>query len=123
MLTKGAEKGENMSVAKGLAERILSPVSQERSFYFYLEEGRPLDVVARSMKEFGESLKKVDPKSLEFHLGRGDFEKWVYMLGDAELSKSLVKLRSSGFAGEKLRSELVRLVQTRIRQLQRSVSK
>ena len=37
-----------MSVAKGLAERILSPVSQERSFYFYLDEGRPLDVVARS---------------------------------------------------------------------------
>jgi hypothetical protein len=112
-----------MSVAKGLAERILSPVSQERSFYFYLDVGRPLDAVARSLKEFGDSLKKVDVKSLEFHLGRGDFEKWVYMLGDIELSKSLVKLRGSGFAGEKVRSELVRLVQTRIRQLQRSVSK
>jgi hypothetical protein len=112
-----------MSVAKGLAERILSPVSQERSFYFYLDEGRPLDSVGRSLKEFGEILKAVDVKSLEFHSGRGDFEKWVYMLGDVELSKSLVKLRSSGFKGEKLRSELVRVVQTRVRQLQRSVSR
>jgi hypothetical protein len=112
-----------MSVAKGLAERILSPVSQERSFYFYLDEGRPLDSVARSLKEFGEILKTVDVKSLEFHSGRGDFEKWVYMLGDVELSKSLVKIRSSGFKGEKLRSELVRVAQTRVRQLQRSVSR
>ena len=112
-----------MSVAKGLAERILSPVSQERSFYFYLDEGRPLDAVARNLKEFGEILKTVDVKSLEFHSGRGDFEKWVLMLGDVELSKSLVKLRNSGLKGEKLRSELVRVVQTRVRQLQRSVSR
>jgi len=40
-----------------------------------------------------------------------------------ELSKSLVKLRNLGLRGEKLRSELVRVVQTRVRQLQRSVSK
>ena len=112
-----------MSVAKGLAERILSPVSQERSFYYYLDVGRPLDYVAHSLKEFGEILKTVDVKSLEFHLKRDDFEKWVYMLGDVELSKSLVKLRNSGLTGEKLRSELVRLVQTRVRQLQRSVSR
>ena len=112
-----------MSVAKGLAERILSPASQERSFYFYVEEGRPLDAVARNLKEFGEILKTVDMRSIEFHLARGDFEKWVYMLGDVELSKSLVKLRNSGLKGEKLRSELVRVVQTRVRQLQRSVSR
>jgi len=62
-------------------------------------------------------------KSVEFHSGRGDFEKWVYMLGDVELSKSLLKLRNLGLRGEKLRSELVRVVQTRVRQLQRSVSK
>ena len=112
-----------MSVAKGLAERILSTVSPERSFCFYLDVGRPLDSVARGLKEFGEILKTVDVMSLEFHSGRGDFEKWVYMLGDVELSKSLVKLRNSGFKGEKLRSELVRVVQTRVRQLQRSVSR
>ncbi|HXW95073.1 MAG TPA: DUF5752 family protein [Nitrososphaerales archaeon] len=112
-----------MSVAKGLAERITSPVSQERSFYFYLEVGMPLDPVARSLKEFGEILKTVDMRSLEFHSGRGDFEKWVYMLGDVELSKSLVKIRNSGFKGEKLRSELVRAVQTRVRQLQRATSR
>jgi hypothetical protein len=111
-----------MSVAKGLAERILSPVNHERAFYFYSGVGRPLDAVAHSLKEFGEKLKTVDVRSLQFHLERGDFEKWVYMLGDAELVKSLVKLKKSAFVGEKLRAEFVRIVQTRVRQLQRSAA-
>jgi hypothetical protein len=35
----------------------------------------------------------------------------------------MVKVRRLGLAGEKLRAELVRSVQTRIRQLQRSTAK
>jgi len=112
-----------MSVAKGLAERILAPVSPERAFYFYADIGMPIDAVARSLKEFGEKLKTVDAKSLEFHVGRGDFEKWALMLGDAELVKVLVRVRGLGLSGEKLRAELVRGVQTRVRQLQRSSAK
>ena len=111
-----------MSVAKGLAERILSPVSHERAFFFYEQVGRPLDAVAHSLKEFGEKLKTVDVGSIQFHLERGDFEKWVYMLGDAELAKSLVKLKKTALAGEKLRTEIVRVVQTRLKQLQRSAT-
>lgn len=110
-------------MAKGLAQRILSPVNPERAFYFYADIGMPIDAVAHSLKEFGERLKTLDVKSLEFHLGRGDFERWVYMLGDAELVKAMVKLRGLGFSGEKLRAELVRSVQTRLRQLQRSTAK
>jgi hypothetical protein len=112
-----------VSVAKGLAQRILSPVNPERAFYFFADIGMPIDAVAHSLKEFGEKLKTVDVKSLEFHLGRGDFERWVYMLGDAELVKAMVKLRGLVLSGEKLRAELVRSVQTRVRQLQRSTVK
>jgi len=112
-----------VSVAKGLAEKILSPVNPERAFYFYAGMGEPIGVTANSLREFGEKVKMVQAKSIEFHLGRGDFENWVYMLGDPELVKSLVKVRGSGLGGEKLRAELLRVVQTRVRQLQRSVAK
>jgi hypothetical protein len=112
-----------MSVAKGLAQRILSPVNPERAFYFYADTGMPIDAVAHSLREFGEKLKTVEVKSIEFHLGRGDFERWVYMLGDAELVKALVKVRGLGLAGEKLRAELIRSIKTRVRQLQRSTAK
>jgi hypothetical protein len=110
-------------VAKGLAEKILAPVNPERSFYFYAGMGEPVGTSASSLKEFVEKAKTVQAKSLEFHLGRGDFENWVYMLGDPELVKGLVRVRGSGLNGERLRAELVRVVQTRVRQLQRSVSK
>jgi hypothetical protein len=123
MLRRGAQDRQVMSVARGLAQRILSPVNPERAFYFYADIGMPIDAVAHGLKEFGEKLKTVEVKSLEFHLWRGDFEKWVYMLGDAELVKALVKLRGLGLTGEKLRAELVRSVQTRVRQLQRSTAK
>ncbi len=112
-----------MSVAKGIAERILAPVPADRAFYFYEDLGRPLDSSASSLKDFGTKLKTVELPSLEFHLKRGDFEKWVYMLGDGELAKSFVRLRETGVTGEKLRAELVRVVQTRIRQLQRPAVK
>jgi hypothetical protein len=103
--------------------RILEPVSAERAFYFYADIGRPLGVIASGLKEFGSQLKTVEVASLEFHLKRGDFEKWVQMLGDADLASNLAKLREGGLAGEKLRAELVRVVQTRVRQLQRVPSR
>jgi hypothetical protein len=107
-----------MSTTKGGSSRILEPVSSERAFYFYAGVGRPLGDIASSLKEFGTVIKTVDVESLEFHLARGDFEKWVYMLGDSDLAKSLVILRESKLSGEKLRAELVRVIQTRVRQIQ-----
>jgi hypothetical protein len=106
-----------------VTSRVLEPVSSDRAFYFYADLGRPIGVIATSLKEFGSLLKTVEAASLEFHLKRGDFEKWVQMLGDGDLANSLGKLREGGLAGEKLRVELVRVVQTRVRQLQRVPSK
>jgi hypothetical protein len=103
--------------------RILDPVSSDRAFYFYADLGRPLGAVASSLKEFGSLLKTVEVGSVEFHLKRGDFEKWVQMLGDGDLAKSLAKLREGGPTGDKLRAEIVRVVQTRVRQLQRPSAK
>jgi hypothetical protein len=108
-----------MSIAKGLAEKILSPVPSDKAFHFYLAEGKPLGVSSSDLKDFGSKLKTVDVVSLEFHTKRGDFEKWVYMLGDGELTKSLMRLREANFSEKRLRSELVKLVQTRVRQLQK----
>lgn len=112
-----------MSVAKGVAKVILARVPADRAFYFYSEIGRPLGAVASSLEEFGEKLKSVEAKSLEFHTHRGDFEKWVYMLGDGELAKSLIKVRDANHSGETLRAELVKAVQTRVHQLKRPAPK
>jgi len=112
-----------MSVAKGIAKMILARVPTGKAFYFYSEIGKPLGTFASSLEEFGEKLKSVEAKSLEFHTRRGDFEKWVYMLGDGELAKSLIKVRDAQYFGETLRTELVKAVQTRVNQLKKSTPK
>jgi hypothetical protein len=104
---------------KGAAVRILQPVPPDRAFYFYSEIGKSLGAVASSLKEFGTLLKTVEGQSLEFHTNRGDFENWVFMLGDGELARGLARLKEGNMKGEKLRAELVRVVQTRIKQLQK----
>jgi hypothetical protein len=112
-----------VSSTKAASARILEPVPPERAFYFYAEVGRPVGTVASSLKEFGGALKTVEVGSLEFHLQRGDFERWVTMLGDNDLARSVSGMKQLHLTGEKLRSELVRVVQTRVRQLQRTPSK
>lgn len=109
-----------MSVAKGLTGKILASVQSDKAFHFYLDIGMPMDESATSLREFGAKLKTVDIKSLEFHVKRGDFEKWVYFLGDGELAKSLISVRDRDLSGEKLRVNLVSVVQTRVRQLERA---
>jgi hypothetical protein len=112
-----------MSIPRGVAEKILSPVPQDMAFHFYGDIDRPLGTSATSLNDFGAKLKSLDLTSVEFHTKRGDFEKWIYMLGDPELVKGFMKARESNLSGQKLRGELVRLVQTRLRQLKTRQSK
>jgi hypothetical protein len=44
--------------------------------------------------------------SVEFHMSRGDFEKWIRSLGDDALARNLAKLRKKGLGGEDLRARL-----------------
>jgi hypothetical protein len=62
--------------------------------------------VATSLEDFVDMLRTVDLKSVEFHMERQDFEKWVRIVfGDEELAQ-IIHLRSI-FVGENLRKELI----------------
>jgi tryptophan 2,3-dioxygenase len=105
------------------AANILRTVPPENAFYFYKSIGAPTGATARSLPEFLGVLGNADNASLQFHMGRGDFEKWVKMLGDNTLAKQLAVLRERRLREEQLRQLLVDSVRTRINQLQRSTSR
>lgn len=68
------------------ASKILKTVPREKTFYFFTSIGNYTGMSASSLKEFMEKINEVNVKSLEFHLYRGDFEKWVTeVLQDADL--------------------------------------
>lgn len=85
----------------------LNPISQDKGFYFYLDENNSTGQVAISLKDFYEIMKMIDIKSLEFHTRRGDFENWIRdLFHDTELASEIAALRNENITGETLRDKL-----------------
>ncbi len=97
--------------------KILSEVPRDKGFHFYRSMGAYLGIYATSLEQFSKLLEKVELRSIEFHMGRGDFEKWVRSLGDAALALQLAKLRNKSPSGENLRKEVSAVVNRRLDKL------
>ena len=95
------------------AAEILMYLPMEKSFHFYADVGKPLNVHAASLSDFCDKIQKVDLCSIEFHVNRGDFEAWFNALGDAELARKTLLVREEKIAGEDLRKKLHETVKNR----------
>ncbi|TMI35803.1 hypothetical protein E6H25_04535 [Candidatus Bathyarchaeota archaeon] len=105
---------------KNAASNLLRSVPPQNAFYFYRAMGAPTGAAARNLPDFLGIINTIDITSLQFHLGRGDFENWVKMLGDNTLAKQLAGLKEKQLRGEQLRSELVDAVKARLTTLQKT---
>jgi len=98
--------------------RILRTVPREKAFYFFTSIGNYTGESAASLKEFMDKIIAVNVKSLEFHLYRGDFEKWISeVLQDEELAVEVRKLQKFNLAGDTLRNQLHATVSKRLKYL------
>jgi len=88
---------------------------RDQAFYFYNAIGRPNGKVAGDLKQFSEILKTVEIESINFHLHREDFEKWLGAIGEGKLAAEVSKLRMGALAGEPCRKELCRMVEAHLR--------
>jgi alpha-amylase len=98
--------------------KILRTLPREKAFYFFTSIGNYTGESAASLKEFMEKINKVNMKSLEFHLYRGDFEKWITeVLEDKKLAENIGKLQKANLLGDHLRNQLYAIVSRRYQQL------
>jgi hypothetical protein len=98
--------------------RVLRTVPREKAFYFFTSIGNYTGTSASSLKEFMEKLNEVNVKSLEFHLYRRDFEKWVTeVLQDSELAGEIRRLQRQNLTGNGLRDQLSFVVSRRFKRL------
>lgn len=73
-----------------------------------------------SLEEFVEKIKEVNIKSLEFHLYRGDFQKWAdKTLEDKELAEKIKNLQTLKTLGNTLRDQLCFIASKRFKELKR----
>jgi hypothetical protein len=100
------------------AHKILKKVLREKAFYFFSSIGNYIGESASSLEEFVGKIREVNPKSIEFHLYRGDFEKWVdEVLEDVRLAEKITELRNQKLVGENLQDQLYQTVLKRYNEL------
>jgi hypothetical protein len=99
------------------ASEILKHLPAEKSFHFYEEIGKPLNLSATSLEGFCEKIQKIELGSVEFHVRHRDFEAWFTHLGDIELAKKVSILEKQKLRGEELRRKLYELVHQRYQEL------
>jgi len=98
--------------------KILRNLLREEAFYFFTSIGNYTGQSAASLEEFMRKIKEINIKSLEFHLYREDFEKWISQtLGDPKLAAEIRNLRLRKVVGNLLREQLYNVVSRRYREL------
>ena len=103
--------------------RILRTLSRDEAFYFFVSIGNYTGESAASLQEFLKKIGEVNIKSLEFHLYRRDFEKWVNeVLGDAKLAAQISDVQSLSLTGDSLQSQLYLVVSRRYEELKSGLS-
>lgn len=111
-------KAKKPSVDRDKALLITSSVPGEKGFHFFTNVEKPTGMFATSIFDFLEQLKKVDVKSLEFHLKRNDFQKWLReVIRDDWLAEEFEKLKALGLSADRLRIRLVEITEERCKQL------
>jgi len=104
-------------IDKEKAGEILAYLPIEKSFHFYVDIGKPLNIHAASLQDFCEKILKIDVGSVEFHINRGDFEAWFMGLSDIELARKTLLIREQKILGEELRKKLYEIVKNRCEEL------
>ena len=96
------------------ALKAAAPVPGNMRFNFYTAIGQPTGMSAETIREFHDLVLKVNVTTLEFHLGRDDFENWFRMaVVDAGFADELAKMKKMDLKGEDLRKAIVKAAEAR----------
>ena len=99
------------------AQVILRDIPYEQGFHFFMPDGHYTGETARSLCFFQQDLQRIDIECFQFHLFRGDFQKWLKTtVGDEELAREIDEV-DKNVSIEILRQQLVDIVQKRILKL------
>lgn len=100
-------------IDRKFAEKVLNKTPVKGAFHFYRGINRPTGILSDSLVDLCEKIKTLEMESIEFHLSRGDFEKWISSLGDTELAKRLRLIQKKDLTGQTLREEVYRTLRSR----------
>lgn len=103
-----------------LHKYLRAPLPRDKQFHFLIEDGDYKGPrAAASLWEFSEVLYKLPAKTIQYHLERKDFERWLTeTLHDPELARRLHKVANRKLKGEILREVITATVAARFDELE-----
>lgn len=101
------------------AKWILRRLPTGQGFTFFQDFAQPTCFKVNDMFQFVVAIKKAPIQSIDYHMERGDFERWLsQVLGDDELAKAVAVLYRQRLVGETLRENLINVVDARLSKLE-----
>jgi tRNA(Ser,Leu) C12 N-acetylase TAN1 len=89
----------------------LKNVQKEKAFYFFTSIGNYSGINASSPREFLQRVKEIEYESVEFHLYRGDFQKWFREVWRFDmLADKIAEKEKQNLKGELLRVQVIEVV-------------
>ena len=101
------------------AKRLLRKLPKGLGFTFSFEFARSSGLTVQSLDEFGLALKKVDGRSIRFHIEKGDFQRWIeQIIGDEKLADMIAKIKiSKKSKNDTLRNKILNVTKRRLKEL------
>ena len=121
--TRAARRRRQAEAEQRTAAKILAEVPNEKAFYFYSAFGAPTGKTAHSLSEFVNLINATELPTVEFHSSRGDFEKWIRMLGDEQLAGQVEGLKKEKLSPEIYSQRLVKLLTQRLQELEKKAKR
>lgn len=88
----------------------IQTVDYEKGFHFFNGSGNYEGETATSLVTFEFILESVSIDSIRYHMGRGDFQRWISeVMGDEALAEKIDNINPE-VSDEELRSELINAV-------------
>jgi hypothetical protein len=100
----------SLTSANDISVSHMQTVDYEKGFHFFSGSGNYEGETATSLVTFEFILESVNPDSIRYHIGRGDFQKWIReVLGDDTLAEKIDGLRTN-VSDQDLRTKLLEAV-------------
>ncbi len=105
-------------------KRLMRRLPAGMGFTFSYEFARSSGLTVQSLQEFYSALKTIEATSIEYHIERGDFERWLsQVVGDEQLAVKIAAISNSKrkLKGEALRKKVLTITERRLKQLKRVI--
>ncbi len=102
------------------ARMTMRRLPTEKGFTFFNGFASPTKFQVRSIKELYNILREIHVGPVQFHMERGDIERWIReVIGEDRLADELTIISKSGLKGEQLRVKLSEVVGARVKELEK----